>query len=216
MRRPTVIYLLLFLVMAGAYYYFNNRAQPADADIADIAVTFAPEDEIEYLFASEHGAPKSMHVESSTGEIVELEHNAENAWVLILPFEAAAEQGSSEAAASQITTIRIIDRLPDISPKDVGLDAPQYKLIVKFTNDVERIVDIGVVTPTESGYYVRIEGEIMIVSRSAIDALIGLLTNPPYAETPTPSPIPATATETPLPITPEAGAATTETATPTP
>ena len=216
MRRPTVIYFLLFFTLLGVFLFQKFRAQPADADIADIAVTFAPEDEIEYLFASENGAPKSIHLESSTGEIVELARNAENAWVLILPFEAAAEQGSSEAAASQITTIRIIDRLPDISPKDVGLDAPQHKLIVKFTNDVERIVDIGVVTPTESGYYVRIEGEIMIVSRSAIDALIGLLTNPPYAETPTPSPIPATATETPLPITPEAGAATTETATPTP
>ena len=134
---------------------------------------------------------------------------------MTLPFEASAEQGASEAAASQIITIRITDRLPNISPKDVGLDAPQYKLIVQFTSGVERIAEIGVITPTESGYYVGMDGEIMIVSRSAIDALIGLLTNPPYAETPTPSPIPATATETPLPSsTPEPATATNETATP--
>jgi len=217
MRRSTVIYLLLLLVMAGAYYYLNNRPQPAD-----IALTFEPQAEVSYLFAAEDGLPTSIRIESKAGEVVELARNAENAWVLILPLEASAEQGSAEAAASQLTTIRIMDRLPDISPKDVGLDTPQYKLIVKFTNDVERIVEIGVVTPTGTGYYTRADDEIVIASASAVDALIGLLANPPYAETPTatvtPSqtPIPPIPTETSLPSTPEAGAATNATATSTP
>ena len=207
MRRSTVIYLLLFLAMAGAYYYLNNRPEPAD-----IAVTVGPEAVVEYLFSSDDGIPTRIRVESQAGDVVEIARNAENAWALILPFEASAEQGASEAAASQITTIRISDRLPNISPKDVGLVEPEYKLIVKFTSGVERIAEIGVITPTESGYYVGMDGEIVIVSRSAIDALIGLLTNPPYAETPTPSPIPAT--QTPLPSTPEPATATNETATP--
>ncbi len=185
-RRFPVIYILLLGLLVGAYYYLDQRAQSADADIADIAITFAPEAEIAYLFASEDGAPTSIRVESQTGEVIELARNAENAWALILPTEASAEQGSSEAAASQLTSILINDRLPNISPKDVGLDVPAYKLTVKFTNGVERIAEIGVITPTENGYYVRMDGEIVIVSRSAIDALIGLLTNPPYAETPTP------------------------------
>ena len=209
MRRSTVIYLLLFLGMAGAYYYLNNRPEPAD-----IVVTVEPEAVVEYLFSSADGMPTSIRMESQAGEVVEFTRNAENAWALILPIETAAEQGASEAAASQLTTIRINDRLPNINPKDVGLDVPAYTLSVKFTNGVERIVEIGVITPTESGYYVSMDGEVVIVSRSAIDALIGLLTNPPYAETPTPSPIPATATQTPLPSTPEPATATNETATP--
>ena len=214
-RRFPVIYILLLGLLVGAYYYLNQRAQSADTDIADIAITFAPEEEIAYLFSSEDGAPTSIRVESQTGEVVELARNAENAWALILPIEASAEQGLSEAVASQLTTIRISDRLPNINPKDVGLDAPAYTLTVKFTNGVERIAEIGVITPTENGYYVRIDGEIVIVSRNAIDALVGLLTNPPYAETPTPSP--ATATDVPpLPSTPEAGTVTNETATPKP
>jgi len=209
MRRSTVIYLLLFLGMAGAYYYLNNLPEPAD-----IAITVEPEAVVEYLFSSADGVPTSIRMESQAGEIVELARNPENAWTVILPIEAAAEQGVSEAAASQLTTIRISDRLPNISPKDVGLDVPAYTLSVKFTNGVERIAKIGVITPTESGYYVSMDGEIVIVSRSAIDALIGLLTTPPYAETPTPSPIPATATQTPLPSTPEPATATNGTATP--
>ena len=211
MRRSTVIYLLLFLGMAGAYYFLNNREKPAD-----IALTLTPEETVSYLFSSSDGVPTSIRVESKGGEVVELARNAENAWALNLPFEASAEQGASEAAASQLTTIRITDHLPNLNPKDVGLDVPDYKLIVKFTDNVERIAEIGVVTPTGNGYYARSGDEIVIVSKSAIDALIGLLTNPPYAETLTPSPIPATATDTPLLPTPEPATATNETATPKP
>jgi len=209
MRRPTLIYVLLFLVMAGAYYYLSNREQPAD-----IALTVQPEAVTSYLFDSSDGTPTSIRVESKAGEVVELTRNAENAWVLVKPIAAAAEQGSSEAAASQVTTISITDHLSNISPKDVGLDAPDYKLTIKFTTGVERIANIGVVTPTGNGYYVGSNNEIVIVSKSSIDALIGLLTTPPYAETLTPSPIPATPTDTPPPPTPEPATAISETATP--
>ena len=211
MRRPTAIYILLFLVIAGVYYYLNHRTKPAD-----IALTLEPNAKTSYLFTSDDGQSTSITVASKTGEVVELTRNAENAWALVKPIEASAEQGSSEAAASQITTIRITDHLTNISPKDVGLDAPDYKLTVKFTSGVERIANIGVVTPTGNGYYVGLNNEIVIVSKSAIDALVGLLTNPPYAETLTPSPIPATPTDTPLPPTPEPATATSETTTPNP
>ena len=70
---------------------------------------------------------------------------------------------------------------------------------------LKRTVDVGVITPTESGYYVRESDKIVIVSRSAIDALLGLLTNPPYLETPSPAP-----------VTPEAGTPSRESATPQP
>jgi len=211
MRRPTVLYILLFLVMAGAYYYFNNRPKSVDN-----STTATPTSAISFLFSSADGDPTSIRVESKTGEVVELARDASNAWIVKKPFEASAEQGAAEAAASQITSIAISDHLSNISPKDVGLDSPDYKLIVKFTNNVERNTEIGVVTPTGNGYYVSSGNEIVIVSKSSIDAILGLLTNPPYAETLTPSPIPATATETPLPATPEIATATNETATPKP
>jgi hypothetical protein len=81
--------------------------------------------------------------------------------------------------------MRIVDTVPDVDPEIVGLQDPEYVLTIKFTSGVERSVDIGVITPSESGYYVRDGDGVVIVSRSAIDALLGLLTNPPYLETPT-------------------------------
>lgn len=209
MRRSTTIYLLLLVVLAGIYYYLNNREE-----LADISITLEPEEVVSYLFSASDGVPTSIRIESKAGEIVEVARDADNAWALKLPLEASADPAAAEAAASQITTMRIVDTIPDIDLEIVGLESPDYTLTIQF-GDVERNASIGVITPTENGYYVLSpNGEIVIVSASAVDALLNLLTFPPYLETPTPSP---TATETPLPSsTPEAGTATPTTSTPQP
>jgi len=199
MRRSTVVYLLLLLVLAGLYYYLNHREQPAD-----IAATLAPESQVSYLFTADDGLPTSIRIEAKTGETVEVARGADEAWALILPIQAKADQAAAEAAASQVTTLHILDNVTDIDPEIVGLSVPEYTLIIRFTSGVERKAEIGVITPTESGYYVRdADGEIVIISKSSLDSLLGLLTNPPYLETP-------------LPSTPEAGTPPVETATPVP
>jgi hypothetical protein len=206
-RRSTVVYIILFLALAGTYYYLNHRAKPAD-----IAVTAEPSAETQqaYLFTAADGTPSSIRVESKAGQTVEIARGADNAWKLTQPIESKADQGAAEAAASQITTMSILDTVPEIDPKLVGLETPEYVLTVNFTNGVERTVDIGVITPTESGYYVRdAEGKVIIISRSAIDSLLALLETPPYLETLTPNPIPSTATSTLPPA-----SQTSETATP--
>lgn len=210
MRRSTVIFLLLFIVAAGAYYFLNNREQ---TEPVDVTITLEPTKEISFLFDAADGVPTSIRIESKAGDIVEVARNAENAWAVILPVEASADQGLAEAAASQVTTMSVQDRIPDVDLEVVGLASPEYVLTIKFTSNVERKAEVGVVTPSEGGYYVRNEaGEILIVSRDSVDSLLVLLTNPPYAGTPTPSP---TVTETSLPSsTPEAVA--TETVTPQP
>ena len=209
MRRSTWIYLLLLVGLAGLYYFLNNREQPAD-----IAVTIEPGEVVSYLFSADEGIPSRIRIESKSGEIVELERDVDNVWALKLPFEASADQGSAEAAASQVTTMRILDTLAGIDLEVVGLEIPDYSITIEFTSGVERKADIGVITPTVSGYYVQNQdGKVVIVTKSSVDSLLTLLTNPPYLETPTPSPIPAT--ETPVPSTPETGTVTARN-TPTP
>jgi len=184
MRRSTTILILLFILMAGAYYFLNNREKPAD-----IAVTVAPDSGTSYLFTPEDGLPTYIHIESKEQNVVEVTQNTDKAWAFVKPIESAADQGSVEAAASQVSTLRVLEHLPDIAPKDVGLDTPEYKMTMKFTSGVERNIEVGVVTPTESGYYVRVDGgEIVIVSKSALDSLLELLNNPPYLPTETPPP----------------------------
>jgi hypothetical protein len=213
-RRPTVVYIVLLLALAGAYYYLNNRNKTAD-----IEVTVEPSSEVTqaYLFTAEEGTPTRIRIESKTGDTVEVARGADNAWTVIQPIEAKADQAAVEAAATQITSMSILDTVPDVDPKIVGLETPEGVLTVNFTKGGERTVDIGVITPTESGYYVRsTDDKIVIVSKSAIDSLLGMLIAPPYLETLTPSPIPPTETLTLFPAsqTPEAGTPLSETATP--
>lgn len=185
MRRSTIIYLVVFAIVLGAAYYFNNRAKTAEA-IATPEATTVP---VEYLFTSAEGLPTRIRIESKAGEVVEVVRDEENAWNMILPEETAADQGFVEAAAGQVSTMRILERIQNLAPESVGLDDPEYKVTLQFTSDVERIIEIGVLTPTQSGYYIRGEnGETLIISRNAIDSLAGLLTNPPFAPTETPAP----------------------------
>ena len=182
---------------------------------AEIEITpESTQETITYLFTAADGVPTSMHIEANTGEVVEVARDADNAWRVMLPIEGTAEQGSAEAAASQVTTMRVLESIPQIDLDLVGLADPAYTLNVKFSSGKERTVNIGVVTPTESGYYVQDTsgGDVLIVSKSSLDSLLGMLILPPYLETPTPSPLP---TETPLPVsaTPEAGTPTEATAT---
>jgi hypothetical protein len=200
-RRSTVVYITILVAVIAVYMYFNTRKEPAEAES-----TPAPSPEVSFLFSAAEGTPTSISVRTKTGETVELARNSEGAWTLIQPVEAAAEQGSSEAAASQVLTMRILEKIVTIDPDLVGLREPAYILTIKFNNGTERSAHIGVVTPTESGYYVQDSsgGDVLIISKSSVDALLGLLTAPPYLETPTPSPVPsgnlsasATATSTP-------------------
>jgi hypothetical protein len=210
-RRSTVVYIVILLALVATYFYFKNREQPAE----DVSVTpEATVEETKYLFSAEDGLPTSIQIVSKAGDAVEVARDADNAWVLNLPIEAKADQASSEAAASQVATMRILDSVPNIDLDLVGVKVPEYVLNIKFSSGVERTVKVGVVTPTESGYYVQDAsgGDVMIVSKSSLDALLGLLTAPPYLETPTPSPIP---TETSLPATATATPGN-ETATPQP
>jgi len=202
MRRSTSIYILLFAAVFGAAVYFNSRPKTTSLDTA--ADTPAP---VEYLFTVEDGLPTGIRIESKAGEVVDVARNAENTWVMTQPIEASADQGSVEAAATQVATMQILERVSELSPNIVGLDDhPEYTITLKFTSGVERIVEIGVLTPTASGYYARGEdGEIVILGESPLNALLGLLTNPPYAPT-----------ETPLPPTLEVGPVINETATPQP
>jgi len=185
MRQSTIIYILIMAILVGAYYYLNNRQETVDLDPG----SFEPDTSLgEYLFPPEDGILSFVRVESRDGDIVELTRNQDNFWQFTQPYEGEAEQGGVEAAISQVSTIRILDHIPDLKPSDVGLDHPDYLITLEFTSGVKRTMNIGVLTPTESGYYVEGEGEILILNRIGVDALTTLLAFPPYAATITPPP----------------------------
>ncbi|HET7142976.1 MAG TPA: DUF4340 domain-containing protein [Anaerolineales bacterium] len=197
----TLFTLVLFAgLFTLAVYLKKQKEIPTEA---------TPSDQISFVFTEADGAPTSIEVKSAAGETVKLARNADNVWALELPAAVEADQGLAEAAATQVSTLRILDKI-DADPGIFGLDNPSFIITIEFANGKKHILEVGDNTPTNSGYYVRVDDDKMLItSLSGIDALLQLVTSPPYLNTPTPSPLPPT--ETPV-STPEAsGGSTPET-----
>jgi hypothetical protein len=183
MKRSTWIVLVIFLALVGLLFYLNQRESPAEG--AEVT----PTETVEYLFSETAGLPTSIDIEAKSGERVAIERNEAGEWVLKQPIETEANQGSAEAAASQLSALRVLSR-PEVAPDDAGLGEPSYVMTVKLTGGTEEVVRIGDLTPTSSGFYTNINGseEVLIVDKTSLDSLLTLVTSPPYAETPTPTP----------------------------
>lgn len=184
MKRSTWIVLVIFLALAGLMYYLNQN-KPATTEETEAT----PVPPVEYLITEDDGLPTSIEISSKTGDDVSIVRNEAGEWVLKQPIEAEANQGSAEAAASQLTSLRIVSR-PEVAPADAGLVQPSYRMTIKLTGGKVKTVRIGDLTPTESGYYTSVDesDDILIVSKTGLDSLLMLVTSPPYVNTPTPAP----------------------------
>ncbi len=204
-RMGTWITVILLAALIGLAFYLNSKAKTQNAEAT-------PSTTVSYVFTSEDGLPSSIEVKPQEGEAVRLVRNAENAWALELPENVPADQGLAEAAATQVSTLRILRDI-DAAPDILGLDKPTYVITIKFTGGSEHILEVGDKTPTNNGYYVRKDKEKMfIVDLSGLESLLNLVTSPPYLKTPTPSVLPLTGT----PIAPSETSAPQSAVTPTP
>jgi hypothetical protein len=177
--------LALFI---GAAIYLN---QQVDSEGVDATPTVVEEDS--FVF-DDMNVVSSIEVIPADGQTVHLERNEEDVWVLKQPFETEADQGLAEAAATQVNALRITNEL-EADPSSLGLDTPAFVITIEFYGDARHTLEIGDRTPTNFGYYVRLNNQrTLIVTASGIDALINLTSNPPYLNTPAP-----TATDTPPP-----------------
>jgi len=181
MKRGTWIVLVIFLALVGLWVYLDRKEPPVEE------VEATPTSVVEYLFDETAGQPTSISIEAESGEKVAIERNENGEWVLLQPIETEASQGSSEAAASQLMALRVLSK-PEVALADVGLVEPLYVITVKLTGGTEEMVRIGDLTPTGSGYYAKINGrnEVLILGQTGLDALLTMVTAPPYVETPTP------------------------------
>ena len=190
-RRNTWILLLLLVVVIGAAILFNNQKKTA-------ASSATPTSSQTFLFGSQDGNATDIKIADTNGHTVEISRNATGTWVLKAPTADAADQSQAEAAASQVSSLNMLGN-EQIGLPDVGLDKPTYTMTISFDSSPAvgktHKVLIGQVNVIQTGYYVQVDGgPVQIADKSGIDALVGMLTAPPYLATLTP-----TITLTPIP-----------------
>ncbi len=192
-KKQTWILLVLFAALAGFALFLKYKPSSETEVEATLAPTTEP---VEFLFPAEEGVITSLLIQSREGDVIGVERG-ENGWMVTQPIETEAAQASVEEAVSQAAALTVLNRL-DLDPAVVGLKSPAYTITVGFSSGNFIIAQVGDVTPTESGYYVRKDdGSIIVIDKYGMDALINLALYPPYEETPTPSPTPETVTPTP-------------------
>ncbi len=180
-RRNTWVLLFLLVVAIGAAYYLNNRKSRQAASTTPTVAAGSGS-----LFAATLGEPTDITVKDTTGKTVEVARNESGQWVLKAPTDAQADQASAEAAATQVTSLKVLSAV-QLDLNVVGLDKPVYSMSFTFKDGSKHTLDVGSETPIQDGYYTSLDKwPVKIVDKAGIDALTLLLSQPPYAATPTP------------------------------
>ncbi len=191
-RLGTFITVLLLAALVGFAFYLNREKEITDAEATPTG------EEPAFVFDILSSDIKSIEIKPADGDPAKVARNEQNVWALELPIKAEADQGLAEAAASQVTALQVTAEV-DGDPEVFGLDNPVYVITIEYADGTKHTLEVGDTTPTNSGYYVRVDkARMMIVGLSGIDSLLNLVNFPPYLNTPTPTALP---TETPLPPT---------------
>jgi hypothetical protein len=178
-RRTTWIILVILLALVGFSFYVKGQKARQASEATPTAGPAA-------LFASTEGTPTDIKIEGSAGVTVQVSRDQTGKWVLKAPAEADADQAAAEAAATQVGALRVISTV-QLGPDVVGLDKPDYTVTVSFGASKTHRLLVGSVTPIQNGYYVQLDGgQSQVVEKGGLDALLGLLSKPPYLATPTP------------------------------
>jgi hypothetical protein len=181
----------LFALLVAFAFYLNQSKGGASPSATEDA---APTQETHPLFDAQEGQPNHIQITSPSQGTVELQRQADGSWMVKQPLEGTADTSAAEAAATQIGALRVLQEV-QVPPEDAGLSQPSFTMTVGFTGGGQHTLEIGDQTPSMSGYYCRLdEGPVVIVSAAGVQSLLGLVTAPPYSQTPTPSPVPATDT----------------------
>ena len=190
-RRSTWITLGIFAIVVVAAVIIRQTEERVAAQVT-------PTPGLTYLFDVGDSSIIALRVTDSSEDSVAVQRAEDGSWSLVQPAGEQADQERIDSLVSQAQTLRVVtalDTQPDLAA--VGLDQPQYHLSITLADGQNQVAEIGDSTPTGSGYYARLQGGAMqVVSKSGVDSLVGLLSDPPIAPMRTPE---ITSTETPQP-----------------
>lgn len=184
-KRPTWILLVILALVLVAYFVIKSRNLATSTGQTPTALGS------NFLMTQADGTLQSLRIYDKQNHIVQMQRDTSGTWIVTLPTPGAADQSLAGAAETQVGALRIVTILDNqLNLGDAGLDLPAYTIELTFVSGLQHVIQVGTLTPTNSGYYVRYDaGNLYVVSQSGIDALVNLLNAPPFASTETPVPL---------------------------
>jgi hypothetical protein len=177
MRRSTIILFVLFL-LAGLVFWLMQ--QPGNLIKQVIASsTNTPASSQEPLVSPNQGPLSMLSISDASGKTLKIDRS-NGKWYVTTDREMPADPSLAESAAGQalkLTILRKLDTPPD--PAGTGLNDPQYKISLTLADGSTFDFQVGKTTATGNGYYVEQNGNVLILNKNDVDALLANLTNPP-------------------------------------
>ena len=183
-KRSTWLMLAIFTLAIAAYLIVRSRTSAGSTELTPTAPG------TNFLITQADGTLQSLHIYDKQNHITQMQRDTSGTWIITLPTPGNADPSLAGAAETQVDALRIVTILDNqLNLKDAGLDFPSYTMDLVFTSGKQHVIEVGTLTPTNSGYYVRFDaGNIYVISKDGIDALLNLVTAPPYLATETPLP----------------------------
>lgn len=178
-RRTTWVMVVTFIIVLAAAWLWQRSKDEQEA--TQPTPTSQP-----VLLNLNLDDIRKLDIEDSQGRKLILGKNADGSWEIQEPEIQDADTEKVNSSLSQLASVPILNTLVEPPAQEqIGLASPAYTLKIDTRDGRRHTVYIGDETPTQSGYYVRFNDQIYVVSKFAINGLIQMLENPPLAATPT-------------------------------
>jgi hypothetical protein len=180
-KRNTWILLGIFVFVLAFAIYYQNAPKKA-------AVSATPTPGTTAVFQNvDEKSINTLRIEDTSGKAVALGRDSTGVWVVTEPKGGPTDVTQAETAVSQLLALQNIASLDPSSDLGIfGLSKPSYTVTITMNGGAKYVLLIGDVTPTQNGYYVRLnQGSPDIVNKDSVDAMLGMLTKPPFVATPT-------------------------------
>jgi hypothetical protein len=180
-RKQTWILLGVLAVLLGLAYYLQQNPVAGS-----VSATPSPTPTANMLEGWTSNDIVWIEFKNFDGYIVDLTKEDQTGWMLGPEGDEMVEPGNVEQIRAQIVDIRTLALLdPGYNLESVGLAAPSNILTVKDAQGRKAIILFGNQTPTESGYYVQVNGEApKVVSKYAVESLFDLFNKEQFVTVP--------------------------------
>lgn len=174
-RRPTWILLTLFIVILAAALLWQRSEENKSA--SEPTPTLPAR-----LLDIDANTIRDIKIDDDQNNRLFLRKLGGGLWIMTEPERQNLDLEELNARVTQLSLINIMTTLqPAPEADEIGLLPPAYTLTITDEAGKKYILDVGSETPTQSGYYVRMNGSIYVVSKFNIDGMIEMLENPPIA-----------------------------------
>ncbi len=177
-KRTTWVFLGIFALLILALVYWQRSGQ---SEVSEPTPTAALP-----LLSLDVNALREVRIENDAGSIWRYQRNEQGAWASLDPLAPVEATVGITPTINALTELRVLNTLTEEPPDEVmGLKQPAFTITLTTANGRQEVIQIGAVTPTGRGYYVRVnDSAVSVVSKYQVDDILTLAIATPTPEQP--------------------------------